>query len=60
VPGWTVLISLISFTAIYAALAVVEVGLILKTAHRGPDPVPEPGSAEAAPPALEDTPTTVY
>ncbi|MGN8027538.1 cytochrome ubiquinol oxidase subunit I [Microbacterium sp. 22242] len=37
VSGVEVLISLISFTAIYAALAVVEVGLIVKTAKKGPD-----------------------
>jgi cytochrome d ubiquinol oxidase subunit I len=60
VPGWSVLISLVAFTAIYASLAVVEFGLILKTVHKGPDPLPEPGSADAEPPALEDTPTTVY
>jgi cytochrome d ubiquinol oxidase subunit I len=60
VPGWTVLISLVAFTAIYAILAVVEVGLIMKTAHAGPEPLPEPGSEGAEPPALEDTPTTVY
>ena len=60
VPGWTVLISLVAFTAIYAILAVVEVGLIMKTAHTGPEPLPEPGSEGAEPPTLEDTPTTVY
>lgn len=60
VPGWSVLISLVAFTAIYASLAVVEFGLILKTVHKGPDPLPEPGSTDAEPPALEDNPTTVY
>ncbi|MBA8815448.1 cytochrome d ubiquinol oxidase subunit I [Microbacterium halimionae] len=60
VPGWTVLISLVAFTAIYAALAVVEIGLIMKAAHKGPDPLPEPGSEPDQPTALEDTPTTVY
>ena len=59
VPGWTVLISLISFTAIYAALAVVEVGLITKTAKKGPDPLPDPNAPVTEVP-LEDTPTTVY
>jgi cytochrome bd ubiquinol oxidase subunit I len=39
VPGWTVLISLIAFTAIYAALAVVEFRLIVKTAKAGPFPI---------------------
>lgn len=47
VPGWTVLISLIAFTLVYAALAVVEFGLILKAAQKGPEPLPEPGSPEA-------------
>ncbi|MDX2376858.1 cytochrome ubiquinol oxidase subunit I [Microbacterium sp. LRZ72] len=42
VPGWTVLISLASFTLIYAALAVVEFGLIVKAAQKGPDPDPDP------------------
>lgn len=37
VSGVEVLISLISFTAIYAALAVVEVGLIVRAAKKGPD-----------------------
>ncbi len=59
VPGWNVLVSLIAFTAIYAVLAVVEFGLIVKVAQKGPDPLPEPGSAPPEP-ALEDTPTTVY
>ncbi|GAA3912425.1 cytochrome ubiquinol oxidase subunit I [Microbacterium invictum] len=58
VPGWTVLISLIAFTLIYAALAVVEFGLILKAAQKGPAPLPEPGSPEADAPS--PTSTTVY
>ncbi len=58
VPGWMVLTSLLAFTAIYAALAVVEVGLIIKTAKKGPDPLPEPGEERST--AIEDTPTTVY
>ena len=53
------LISLVAFTAIYAVLAVVEVGLIMKTAHKGPDPLPDPGSP-AEPTSVADTPTTVY
>ena len=60
VPGWTVLISLVAFTAIYAALAIVEVRLIMKTAHKGPEPLPEPGSPESEPTAVHDTPTTIY
>ncbi|MGV9194474.1 cytochrome ubiquinol oxidase subunit I [Microbacterium sp. MC2] len=58
VPGWTVLVSLIAFTAIYAALAVVEFGLIRKAAQKGPAPLPEPGSPEAGSPT--PTATTVY
>jgi cytochrome d ubiquinol oxidase subunit I len=46
VPGWTVLISLVAFTLIYAALAVVEFGLILKAAQKGPDPLPDPNAPE--------------
>jgi cytochrome d ubiquinol oxidase subunit I len=60
VPGWTVLISLIAFTAVYASLAVVEFGLIRKAAQKGPDPLPEPGSPEAEDPAASHTQTTVY
>ena len=60
VPGWNVLISLVAFTGIYAALAVVEVGLILKTAQKGPDALPGPDDPPPAEVALEDTPTTVY
>ncbi|WP_375385786.1 cytochrome ubiquinol oxidase subunit I [uncultured Microbacterium sp.] len=60
VPGWTVLISLVAFTAIYAILAVVEIGLIMKTAHTGPEPLPGPGDPDPTDHALEDTPTTVY
>ena len=60
VPGWTVLVSLLSFTLIYAALAVVEVGLIMKTAHQGPDPLPGPDEPDPRLQAVEDTPTTVY
>ncbi|MDQ4215456.1 cytochrome ubiquinol oxidase subunit I [Microbacterium capsulatum] len=37
VSGVEVLISLIAFTAIYAALAVVEIGLIVRAAKKGPD-----------------------
>ncbi|ODT10540.1 MAG: cytochrome BD ubiquinol oxidase subunit I [Microbacterium sp. SCN 70-18] len=60
VPGWTVLISLLSFTAIYAILAVVEFGLIVKAAQQGPDPLPGPDDPEPRDRAVEDTPTTVY
>ncbi|MET2010409.1 cytochrome ubiquinol oxidase subunit I [Microbacterium chocolatum] len=60
VPGWTVLISLLSFTAIYAILAVVEFGLIVKAAQKGPDPMPGPDDPDPRDRAVEDTPTTVY
>ncbi|MGX1702868.1 cytochrome ubiquinol oxidase subunit I [Microbacterium sp. NPDC055357] len=60
VPGWNVLLSLVSFTLIYLILAIVEFGLIVKTVKKGPEPVPEPGSEAAGPTAVEDTPTTVY
>lgn len=59
VPGWSVLISLVAFTAIYAALAVVEFGLIKKYAQKGPDPLPDP-DAPREPDTVENTPTTVY
>ena len=60
VPGWTVLISLLSFTTIYAILAVVEFGLIVKAAQKGPDPLPGPDDPDPRDRAVEDTPTTVY
>jgi cytochrome d ubiquinol oxidase subunit I len=59
VPGWNVLLSLVAFTAIYATLAVVELGLVLKYAQKGPDPLPDP-DAPAEPDSIENTPTTVY
>ena len=37
----TVLTSLLAFTLVYAVLAVVEIGLILKYVRAGADPVPE-------------------
>ena len=54
------LISLVAFTLIYAALAVVEFGLILKAAQKGPDPLPDPDAEDAGQTSIEDTPTTVY
>jgi len=60
VPGWTVLISLLAFTAIYAVLAVVEFRLILSAAQKGPEPLPGPDDPDPRDHALEDTPTTVY
>ncbi len=60
VPGWNVLISLIAFTLIYAVLAVVEFGLIVKAAKKGLDPLPAPSDADDADAPHEHTPTTVY
>jgi cytochrome d ubiquinol oxidase subunit I len=59
VPGWNVLVSLIAFTAIYASLAVVEIGLLIKYAQKGPDPLPDP-NAPAETRSVENTATTVY
>ncbi|HZU94625.1 MAG TPA: cytochrome ubiquinol oxidase subunit I [Microbacterium sp.] len=42
VSGLEVLISLIAFTAIYAALAVVEIRLIIRAAQKGPDTAEQP------------------
>lgn len=56
VPGWNVLVSLVAFTAVYAALAVVEFGLIVKAVRKGPDPLPEHSSDLP----VDKTPTTVY
>jgi len=42
VSGVEVLISLIAFTAIYAALAVVEIRLIVRAAQKGPDTTEQP------------------
>jgi len=41
VGAGTVLTSLLAFTLVYAVLAVVEIGLILKYVRAGADPVPE-------------------
>ncbi len=60
VPCWTVLISLIAFTAIYAILAVVEFGLIFKTVKEGPQLLPEPGDPDPSDVPVDQTPSTVY
>ncbi|MBN9169352.1 MAG: cytochrome ubiquinol oxidase subunit I [Microbacterium sp.] len=61
VPGWQVLVSLLAFTAIYAALAVVEIGLVIRTVRKGPDPLPPPGDgSDESDRELVDVPTTVY
>ncbi|MFF1574531.1 cytochrome ubiquinol oxidase subunit I [Leifsonia sp. NPDC058292] len=41
VTGLTILISLIAFTAVYGALAVVEFSLIKRAAQKGPAPIEE-------------------
>ena len=43
VPAWAVLVSLLTFTLVYGALAVVEFRLIVKAVQAGP---PEIGSAD--------------
>ncbi|CAH0203200.1 cytochrome ubiquinol oxidase subunit I [Microbacterium sp. Bi121] len=50
--GLEVLISLISFTVIYAALAVVEVRLIVKAAQKGPDTDEKPADETAQLPSV--------
>ena len=60
VPGWTVLISLVAFTLIYLALAIVEFGLIFKTVREGPAPLPGPDDPDPSDLAVEETPSTVY
>ncbi|PTT18734.1 cytochrome ubiquinol oxidase subunit I [Microbacterium sp. HMWF026] len=58
VPGWSVLISLVAFTLVYLSLAIVEFGLIVKFAQKGPDPLPDPDAEHDD--SIENTPTTVY
>jgi cytochrome d ubiquinol oxidase subunit I len=41
VTGLTILISLVAFTAVYGALAVVEFSLIKRSAQKGPAPIDE-------------------
>jgi len=50
--GLEVLISLIAFTAIYAALAVVEIRLIVKAAQKGPDTEEQPEDETAQLPSV--------
>ena len=52
VSGLEVLISLISFTAIYAALAVVEIRLIIRAAQKGPDTEEKPHDETAQLPSV--------
>jgi len=58
VPGWSVLISLVAFTLVYLTLAIVEFGLIVKFAQKGPEPLPDPDAEHDD--SVENTPTTVY
>ncbi|MNJ01122.1 Cytochrome bd ubiquinol oxidase subunit 1 [compost metagenome] len=52
VSGLEVLISLIAFTAIYAALAVVEIRLIIRAAQKGPDTAEQPHEETAQLPSV--------
>ncbi|MDN3445064.1 cytochrome ubiquinol oxidase subunit I [Microbacterium sp. APC 3901] len=52
VSGVEVLISLIAFTAIYAALAVVEIRLIIRAAQKGPDTEEQPHEETAQLPSV--------
>ncbi|PRA80344.1 cytochrome ubiquinol oxidase subunit I [Microbacterium sp. MYb66] len=52
VSGLEVLISLIAFTAIYAALAVVEIRLIIRAAQKGPDTEEQPHDETAQLPSV--------
>ncbi len=52
VSGLEVLISLIAFTAIYAALAVVEIRLIVRAAQKGPDTAEQPHDETAQLPSV--------
>ncbi|GGM61962.1 cytochrome ubiquinol oxidase subunit I [Microbacterium saperdae] len=52
VSGLEVLISLIAFTAIYAALAVVEIRLIIRAAQKGPDTTEQPHDETAQLPSV--------
>ena len=52
VSGVEVLISLIAFTAIYAALAVVEIRLIVRAAQEGPDTTEQPHDETAQLPSV--------
>ncbi|WP_125099577.1 cytochrome ubiquinol oxidase subunit I [Leucobacter chromiireducens] len=46
VPGWAVLVSLLVFTVVYGALAVVEFKLITKAAKEGPPEIAETTDGE--------------
>ncbi|PTL55556.1 cytochrome ubiquinol oxidase subunit I [Paraconexibacter algicola] len=57
-PATTLLASLVTFTLLYAALAVIELRLFTRVARRGPDPAPQPVGATADGEAL--LPALVY
>lgn len=52
VSGLEVLISLVAFTAIYAALAIVEIRLIIRAAQKGPDTTEKPHDETAQLPSV--------
>lgn len=56
VPAWAVLISMLTFTFIYGALAVVELRLILKAAKNGPEELKQGDDGEP----VRDRMATVY
>ena len=47
VPAWSVLVSMITFTVLYGALAVVEFRLILKAVKKDPEPIETDESGNA-------------
>jgi cytochrome d ubiquinol oxidase subunit I len=53
ISSWTLLASLVVFTALYAGLAVAEVWLLLRVIRSGPEPVPAPvGTSPSGDPLL--------
>ncbi len=60
VPGWAVLVSLIVFTIVYGALAVVEFKLIVKAAQAGPPEIAVNNDADAGGDIDHRQLTTVY
>ncbi|ARJ05291.1 cytochrome ubiquinol oxidase subunit I [Humibacter sp. BT305] len=57
INGWDVVASLVAFTLVYGALAVVEFRLIVKAIRKGPGPDPSDDDASQDSPSLT---TTVY
>jgi len=59
--GLDVLISIVAFTVIYGALAIVEFRLLKRAAQKGPDVIPVPGEASEDDLTASSTPrVTVY